>query len=146
MPDYSIPCPETMRKTLPQVYKAAKDRIFHKLAACVSFSIIIDIWSSKSMLGFIGFTCFAVTPDFGLINCFLGLRQVFGSHTSQAILAQYEEIMKEWNLTDRPVTNFNCESIQTKIVMFYPSGSPSHYGRSKEHDSSVIYCPAILGY
>ena len=106
MPDYKIPSPETVRYTnLPQIFKAAKERIFRKLAACVSFSIIIDIWSSKSMLGYIGFSCSAVTADFEIVNCFLGIWQMFGSHTSQAISAEYEEMVKEWNLTDRPVRN-----------------------------------------
>ena len=72
-----------------------------KISECAALSIILDIWSSKNMLGFIGFSCQGVSSTFEPFNAFLTLKQMKGSHTAQAIVAEYEHVVEMWKL---PIT------------------------------------------
>lgn len=66
----------------------------------------MDIWSSKSMDGYIGFTCSAVSDDFEKFVVFLGVRKMHGRHTSQAILAEYEQLLQDWKIPSNKVLSF----------------------------------------
>jgi hypothetical protein len=50
---------------------------------CTALTIILDIWSSKNMLGFIGFSCQGVSSSFETFNTFLNLTQMKGSYAAQ---------------------------------------------------------------
>ncbi|KZS07363.1 putative Zinc finger BED domain-containing protein 4 [Daphnia magna] len=61
VPGYHLPSVYVMRNTLiPQRYEQIKEYIKKKLSSCTDISIILDIWSCKSMVGYIGFTCSGV--------------------------------------------------------------------------------------
>lgn len=75
-----------------------------KILQCTAVTLIIDIWSSKRMCGYIGFTIEGVTPDFEIFTAFLCIRQIFGRHTAEGILAEFEDILREWNLKISVVT------------------------------------------
>ena len=48
---------------LPKIAAATKVKTLELLKTCTSFNIILDIWSLKQMMGYIGFKCQAVTQD-----------------------------------------------------------------------------------
>jgi hypothetical protein len=54
-----------------------------KLNECTALTIILDIWSSKNMLGLIGFSCQGVSSSFKPFNMFFDLNQMKGSYTAQ---------------------------------------------------------------
>lgn len=88
---------------LTNLKKEIESKLYTKLSHSSSLNIIMDIWSSKSMDGYIGFTCSAVTQDFEKFVVFLGLRKMTGRHTSQAILAEYEQLLINWKLSSAKV-------------------------------------------
>jgi len=61
----------------------------------------MDLWSSKTMRGYLGISCTGVTEDYEPFNAFLTLRPMQGSHTGEAIFAEYESVMKDWNITNK---------------------------------------------
>ncbi len=73
----------------------------------------MDIWSSKSMDGYIGFTCSAVTDEFEKFVVFLGIRKMHGRHTSQAILAEYEQLLQDWKIPSNKVLTNLLKGTQT---------------------------------
>ncbi|KZS04125.1 Uncharacterized protein APZ42_032962 [Daphnia magna] len=77
IPGYSIPTPERMQNTLPtKLHKEIETKVANKLSQCRSLNNIMDIWSSKSMDG----------------------------HTSQAILAEYEQLLQDWKIPSNKVS------------------------------------------
>ncbi|KAK4005798.1 hypothetical protein OUZ56_010922 [Daphnia magna] len=54
IPGYSIATPERMRNTLQtKLHKEIETKVANKLSQCRSLNNIMDIWSSKSMDGYI---------------------------------------------------------------------------------------------
>lgn len=50
--------------------------------------------------------------------CLLGIKQLFGKHTGEAILAEYEEILKEWKIPASKVYWFTYSLFFTEINVF----------------------------
>lgn len=91
---------ETVRyKYLPEVYSKARQTIQNKLKDAAVVCIILDIWSSKNMMGFIGFSCSTVTNDFERQNMFLSMRKLEGRHTADKIFAEYQDTLEEWSIS-----------------------------------------------
>lgn len=105
VPGYHLPSAYVMRNTLiPQRYEQIKEYIKKKLSSCTAISIILDIWSCKSMVGYIGFTFSGVLKTYEPFRSFLAIRQVKGKHTGEAILKEYEDVIQEWEI---PVLKVN---------------------------------------
>lgn len=52
------------KSMLPKIAAATKVKALELLKTCsTSFNILLDIWSYKQMMGYIGFKCQAVTQD-----------------------------------------------------------------------------------
>ena len=106
MPGYQLPGIERMRNSIiPSIVHATKSELIKIIKESTSFTIILDIWSSKSMMGFIGFTCHAVTNTFERYTLFLGVKRMVGRHTAENILAEYEQMLRDWEI-DRSLVNF----------------------------------------
>ncbi len=88
-------------------------KVASKLSQCTSLNNIMDIWSSKSIDGYIGFTCSAVTDEFEKFVVFLGIRKMHGRHTSQAILAEYEQLLQDWKIPSNKVSTILPKGTQT---------------------------------
>ncbi|KAI9557283.1 hypothetical protein GHT06_017108 [Daphnia sinensis] len=69
------------------------------LQASTSFTIILDIWSSKNMFGFIGFTCVCVNKEYEKRIVFLGVKRMVKRHTAENILAEYDQVLRDWNIS-----------------------------------------------
>ncbi|KZS01902.1 Uncharacterized protein APZ42_001289, partial [Daphnia magna] len=74
------------RRHVPNEYDCIKKVVEAKIGQCTAVTIILDIWSSKRMCGFIGFNLEAVTKTFEMFTAFLCIRQMTGRHTGEAIL------------------------------------------------------------
>lgn len=99
VPGYSLPSVHVMRNALiPARYAKVKELIKDKLSACIAITIMLDIWSSKSMVGYIGFTCSGVLKTFEPFRCFLATRQMVGKHTGESIISEYEDVLEEWGI------------------------------------------------
>lgn len=99
MQGYKLPSYERMRNTLiPDVSQQTKDEVDKIILVCSSLTVILDIWSTKSMQGYIGFTIVCVTQDFKRFTIFLCVKQMLGRHTADNILAEYEQVLRDWNI------------------------------------------------
>lgn len=104
-----------MRDTLiPASYSNVKKAVMEKLSKVTSCSIILDLWSSKSMDGFLGFTCSAVTENYESFTCLLACRKVEGSHTGQRILDEYENVTAEWEISEKVYECFHFLTVNIK--------------------------------
>jgi hypothetical protein len=99
MVGYQLPSMEKMRNSmLPKIAAATKEKALQLLKTCTSFNIILDIWSSKQMMGYIGFKCQAVTLDYELVHVFLAMKHMTGRHTAANVFAEYEQTIADWNI------------------------------------------------
>lgn len=77
--------------------------VLKKISQSGSVTLMLDIWSSKRMCGYIGFSLEGVTINYEQFNAFISLRQMTGCHTGEAILAEFEDVLKEWDLNIKTV-------------------------------------------
>lgn len=123
---YSLPSVHVMRNVLiPARYAKVKQLIKDKLSACTAITIILDIWSSKSMVGYIGFTCSGVLKTFEPFRCFLAIRKMVEKHTGEAIISEYEDVLEEWGIPISKVKIFNIKlynvswSQASQLILFW---------------------------
>lgn len=107
MQNYKLPYPDKMRRQLlPQEFERLKSRINAKLETeAFSVSIILDIWSSRSMMGFVGFNVAGVTKTFDRFVFLLAMKKFEGRHTGEAILAEFDDLLKKWNIPRKAVSH-----------------------------------------
>lgn len=100
--NFPIPCYETLRETLiPAKKKKTRDAIDGALQTIKTLCAHIDIWSSKSMHGYLGISVSGITTDFSCFKAYLACKHMTGSHTGVAILRVYEEVVQSWGLQDK---------------------------------------------
>lgn len=90
-------------KHIPRLHAITVNAVKEKISTCRTVNIILDIWSSKNMAGFVAFNLQGVTKDFEIITCLLSVRQMFGRHTGEAILAEFEDVLREWGISIKSV-------------------------------------------
>lgn len=91
------------RRHLYEEYDRIKSLVMKKLKQSRSITLMIDIWSSKRMCGYIGFSLEGVTFKYEQFTAFLCLRQMTVRHTGEAILAEFEDVLSEWDLNIKTV-------------------------------------------
>lgn len=91
-------------KLIPELYEKLKAKVLDVLASCSAVTLSLDIWSAITMDGFIGFTLAGVTKDFVNVTFHLCVRQLTGRHTGEAIIAEFEDVVKDWNIPISSVT------------------------------------------
>jgi hypothetical protein len=62
------------------------------------------------MMGYIGFTCYAVTKAFERYTLFLGIKRMTGRHTAENVLAEYEQMLRDWEIDRSLVSIVNLFS------------------------------------
>lgn len=99
MVGYRLPSLERLRnKLLPCTVESTKKILRKLIMSGTSFTVVLDIWSSKSMMGFIGFTLIGVNREFVRFNIFLGVKLMTVRHTAENILAEYDQMLCDWNI------------------------------------------------
>ncbi|KZS20284.1 Uncharacterized protein APZ42_013065 [Daphnia magna] len=138
-PDYKIPSPEKLRKLIDELFEETKAALRDKLERVNSTSIIMDLWSSKTMRGYLGISCTGVTEDYEPFNASLSLRPMQGRHTGAAIFAEYESVVKEWNITNKVirVMTDNASNMKSAFSTSLPSweAAPSRGGMPMTDDT-----------
>jgi hypothetical protein len=75
MPEYKIPSYEKMRETLiPILYEKVTCAVKKQLESSKMCTIMMYLWSSNTMTGFIGVSCSSVTQNYIPFTCFLALK------------------------------------------------------------------------
>ena len=116
-------------------YEKTKAAVMKKLVQVTACSIMMDLWSSKSMQGYCGISCAAVTDDYQPFSCLLSINRLEGQHTARAILAEYEEIVEEWKISQKVVS--------IVIYLFYiyrfnlVTGCQNSHGQCCKHEKSI---------
>ncbi len=106
IPDYRIPSYEKMRVTLiPSLYEKVVCAVRKLLTSCNMCTIMMDLWSSNTMTGFIGVSCSSVTQDYIPFTCSLPLKEMPKNHTAAAILAEYESVISDWDVDKKACIN-----------------------------------------
>lgn len=88
---------------IPILYEKTKAAVSALLDSTYTYSIKMDIWSSKFMVGYRGISVSAVTSNYIPFPCFLSIREMPKSHTAATIFAEYEHVMEEWNLSKKVI-------------------------------------------
>lgn len=115
VPGYHLPSVYVMRNSLiPQKYEQIKEYIKKKLSSYTALSIILDIWSFKSMVGYIGFTCSGVLKTYEPFRCFLSIRQVKVKQTGEAIFIEYKDVIQEWEITISKVNLYHFRLVSPR--------------------------------
>ena len=113
-----------MNPLIPIFYEKTKAAISALLDSTNICSIVMDIWSSKSievhrspsksMVGYMGISDSALTSSYIPFNCLLSIRQMPKSHTAAAIFAEYKHVMEERNLSKKLI--FLIELLASQCV------------------------------
>lgn len=94
-----LPSKDTMQNThLPHAVNLTRIKILAIINESTCFTIILDIWSSRNMQGYIGFEVVCVTKSFERYHLFLGVKQMIGRHTAANIMAEYEQMLFDWRI------------------------------------------------
>ncbi len=101
-PTYKIPSYEKMRDTIiPSIYSRIVEGVKEVLNSCDVATIMLDLWSSNSMVGFMGVSCSSVTADYIPFTCFLNMKEMPQNHTAEAILSESECVVSDWGLNGK---------------------------------------------
>ena len=108
-PNYKIPSIEKVRnKLIPlryhQVYQAVKAKMLESRTC----SIMLDLWSSKKMEGYLGVTASGVGSEYDPFTVLLACKKIEGKHTAAKILEEYEEIVQEFELSSKVFCLFDA--------------------------------------
>ena len=101
-PTYKIPSYEKMRDTIiPSMYSRIVEGVKEILNSCDVATIMLDLWSSNSMIGFMGVSCSSVTADYIPFTCFLNMKEMPKNHTAEAIFSESECVVSDWGLNGK---------------------------------------------
>ena len=105
---FDIPSYEKVRETLiPDKKKITKDFIDKELLDISSLCVNMDIWSSKSMNGYLGISVSGIKSDFSCFKAYLACKHLTERHTGPVILKVYEEVMQLWGIHSKVIHNNN---------------------------------------
>ncbi|KAI9552615.1 hypothetical protein GHT06_020482 [Daphnia sinensis] len=103
-PTYNIPSYEKMRDTIiPSIYARTAEVVKTVLKSCDVVTIMLDLWSSNSMVGFMEVSCSSVTADYVPFTCFLNMKEMPSNHTTKVILSESEHVVSDWELNGKVV-------------------------------------------
>ncbi|XP_045032028.1 uncharacterized protein LOC116933634 isoform X4 [Daphnia magna] len=145
MPGYQLPGIERMRNgIIPSLVHATRCKLLKIIKDSSSFTIILDIWSSKSMMGFIGFTCHAVTKTFERYILFLGVKRMIGRHTAENILAEYEHLLRDWEIDRSLIVMVKTDGGSNMVANTFMNDIPGWHNEDEfsANDHQSDYVPA----
>ena len=102
-----MPSPEKREgKTDTKLLEESEKALKAKLDQAKTVTVILDLWSSKAMDGYLGLSCNGVTNEFEPFHGFLDIPKLAGSHTGKAICEVYKRVVKEYNLHNKVYLKF----------------------------------------
>jgi hypothetical protein len=89
-------CARTIKEVwLPGYRSLIEKKISHILPQGHPFAIMLDPWTSRQNIGFLGVTALFVTPDWRLQRLVLDVRKLDLSHTAECIAETVRSILKD---------------------------------------------------
>ena len=96
---YTPPSRKTMsKKYLPKLYDITRDKVLTKLNDVQYFASTTDMWSSRGMTPYMGFTVHFIDNSWDLQQITLGTRFVPEDHNADTIGQAMLDMLEQWNL------------------------------------------------
>ena len=115
------------------------DDIHQKLSSLLSetqdLSLTVDIWSNRQMRSFIGITAHFI-HDWKLQTAMLACKRFQGRHTADNIVAQYEETVNEFKISEK-VTHVTSDNAANMVMAFNLPGFKSSDPDPQENDTAL---------
>ncbi|KAK4009706.1 hypothetical protein OUZ56_018852 [Daphnia magna] len=109
-PTYNIPSYEKMRDTIiPSIYARTAEVVKTVLKSCEIVTIMLDLWSSNSMVGLWG------SHARLLLLTTSRLHDMPSNHTAEAILSESECVVSDWELNGK-LSNFFFEEKEDEFI------------------------------
>ena len=103
-PRLSLPSRSTLTHShLPELYREAKAKLKQKLAAVKWVALTADGWTSNSNDGYLTGTVHYVSDKMKMVSRVLSTWCVEVSHTSENLAKELQDLVNEWQLTDKIV-------------------------------------------
>ena len=101
-PKYTMVSRQCLQYTLvPEKVQIVQQSIKDQLEDVKSFSVTLDIWSSRRMHGYLGITCHFVSSNWQIKSFLLCCKQIKGRHTGDSISLEYESVTEEYGITTK---------------------------------------------
>lgn len=114
IPSYNIPSMERMRDTLDKkIFLEIENQLRRDLDEASSMSVILDLFSSQSMDGYLAISVSYVKPNFQTETALLDCVSFKGRHTAVNIYNEYENIVEKFNIKHKVL------SIHFRITFSY---------------------------
>lgn len=98
-PRYTPPSRKTMsQKYLPKLYEITREKVLTKLNEAQHFASTTDMWSSRGMTPYMGFTVHFIDNSWDLQQVNLGTRFVPEDHTAETIKQAMVDMLQQWKL------------------------------------------------
>lgn len=122
-PNYTIPTRQTMRESvLPDFRAKMVDKIRAELSTIDQMYATIDLWTSRSMVGFMGMTVHFIDANYNLKSRVLTCEKIEGRHTAENIAMLYDHVTTRYNITGKiaKVVSDNASSMKKAFSTSLP--------------------------
>ena len=111
---------------IPKQVSETVRRIKTSLQPTKFCSVTLDIWSSKCMHAYLGVTCH-ILIEWKMVSYLLACKQILGPHTAENILANFEEILDEFDVRAKvfKVVTDNTSNMKKAFTVSLPGFSLS---------------------
>lgn len=100
-PRYKIPSKTTFSKNkVVKLYDSTRESVMEELSSIGFFSSTTDMWSSHSLIPYMGYTIHWIDSDWNLNTRNLGTRYVPENHTANNLAESMHDILSYWKLDE----------------------------------------------
>jgi hypothetical protein len=102
---YQLPNEKRIRELLTNGHNHTKNILINNFHSdVISCSLTTDLWTARSRVGYIGVICAYINKQFKLNEVILAIKYMLYPHTGEVIAKEIQNILDEWNLTDKAFT------------------------------------------
>ncbi|XP_075553399.1 uncharacterized protein LOC142586041 isoform X2 [Dermacentor variabilis] len=99
---YKLPSQDDLgEKFLPRKVSALQTKISSSLVGVEYVCIALDMWTPRSMKGFLAVGVTFIDSDFTAHTYLLSFTCLTGSHTAALICSEYDAALLQWNIADK---------------------------------------------
>ena len=89
------------KKLIPKLFDTVCVKLKALLDSAGTVNITLDIWSNRRMHSYLGITCHFLTESLELKSLLLSCNRLYGRHTGEHILSEFDRIASTFNITDK---------------------------------------------
>lgn len=115
---------------IPNKAESVHNKLTKLLGEVPYLSVTVDIWSNRQMRSFIGITAHFI-HDWKLQTAMLACKRFSGRHTADNIIAQYEEVVNEFQISEK-VAHVISDNAANMVKAFKLPGYTSSPPESQE--------------